>query len=54
MPDSLVHELQNEELLPRNENESKRVVLLDIFGNAPLKIYDVHFDSLNDIKRETS
>ena len=52
MPDSLVHELQNEELLPRNE--SKRVVLLDIFGNAPLKIYDVHFDSLNDIKRETS
>jgi hypothetical protein len=52
MPDSLVHELQNEDLLPRNES-MRELPLLDIFCNIPLKIYDVNFDSINDIKRES-
>jgi hypothetical protein len=52
IPESLVAELQNEDLLPQR-NESKREVMLDIFGNVPLKIYDINFDSISDIKRES-
>lgn len=52
LPDSLVTELQNEDLLPQR-NESKREVMLDIFGNVPLKIYDINFDSISDITRES-
>ena len=50
VPDSLVSELQNEGLLPKNEPKE---VLLDIFGNVPLKVYDVNFNTINEIKNDS-
>eukprot|EP00984_Skeletonema_dohrnii_P030927 scaffold22810_cov103-Skeletonema_dohrnii-CCMP3373.AAC.1 len=50
MPVTLVSELQNEGLIPQNE---KMNVLLDIFGNVPLKVYDVNFNSINEITKES-
>ena len=50
MPDSLVSELQNEGLLPENKPKE---VLLDIFGNVPLKIYDVNYNTMNEIAKES-
>ncbi len=50
LPDALVSELQKEGLLPKNEPKE---VLLDIFGNVPLKIYDVNFNTVNEIKKDS-
>jgi len=51
VPQTLVSELQNESLLP--QNEPKNEILLDIFNNVPLKIYDVSFTSINEIAKES-
>eukprot|EP00986_Skeletonema_menzelii_P020165 scaffold30419_cov154-Skeletonema_menzelii.AAC.1 len=50
IPDSLVNELQHEGLLPQNEPKE---VLLDIFGNVPLKMYDVDFNTISEIAKES-
>eukprot|EP00985_Skeletonema_marinoi_P006234 scaffold2699_cov140-Skeletonema_marinoi.AAC.8 len=50
MPATLVSELQNEGLIPQNEKEN---VLLDIFGNVPLKVYDVNFNAINEITKDS-
>eukprot|EP00984_Skeletonema_dohrnii_P006920 scaffold2465_cov93-Skeletonema_dohrnii-CCMP3373.AAC.4 len=50
MPATLVSELQNEGLIPQNV---KKDVLLDIFGNVPLKVYDVNFNAINEITKES-
>ena len=51
MPATLVSELQNEGLL--NQDEPKKEVLIDIFGNTPLKIYDVNFNAINEITKDS-
>jgi len=51
LPATLVSELQHEGLL--QQNEPKKEVLIDIFGNVPLKIYDVNFSTINDITRDS-
>ncbi len=51
MPATLVGELQHEGLLERNA--PKKEVLIDIFGNVPLKIYDVNFNTINEITRDS-
>ena len=45
-------ELQNESYTPP-KNESRKEVLLDIFNNVPLKIYDVNFNTINEIAKES-
>ena len=51
MPATLVSELQNEGLL--QQDEPKKEVLIDIFGNTPLKIYDVNFSAINEITKDS-
>jgi hypothetical protein len=51
MPETLVSELQNESLL--EQHEPKKEILVDIFRNVPLKIYDVSFTTINDITKES-
>ena len=51
MPATLVSELQNEGLL--HQDEPKKEVLIDIFGNTPLKIYDVNFNAINEIAKDS-
>ena len=51
IPAALVSELQNEGLL--NQDEPKKEVLIDIFGNTPLKIYDVNFNAINEITNDS-
>ena len=42
IPESLVSELQE-------RDKPKQEVLLDVFGNVPLKVYDLTYDNLDDI-----
>ncbi|KAL7456712.1 hypothetical protein ACHAWC_009869, partial [Mediolabrus comicus] len=51
MPQALMSELQNESYTPPKD-EPRREVLLDIFNNVPLKIYDVNFNTINEIAKE--
>lgn len=50
LPASLVSELQNDYLLP--QLASRKEVLLDVFGNTPMKIYDVNLTSIDEITRK--
>lgn len=52
IPQALISELQNESYTP-SKNEPSREVLLDIFNNVPLKIYDVNFNTINEIAKES-
>ena len=45
-PESLVAELKNNSLPPQ---ATKKQVLLNVFGNAPLKLYDFNSHSINRI-----
>jgi hypothetical protein len=49
LPQSLMSDLQNEGLITQQQKEE---VLLDVFGNVPLKLYDVHLGSIDDITKE--
>ena len=51
LPADLVTDLQNEGLL--SPEEPRKEVLLDIFGNVPLKVYDVSFSNINEITRDS-
>lgn len=50
IPESLVSELHDEGLLPTAS--SRKEVLLDMFGNTPLKVYDVALNTISDIASE--
>jgi hypothetical protein len=52
MPQALISELQDESYTPPM-NEPRKEVLLDIFNNVPLKIYDVNFNTINEIAKES-
>jgi len=52
LPESVISDLQHEDLLPSHAKE-KKGILLDVFGNVPLKLYDVNFHSINDITMES-
>ena len=52
MPQTLVDKLQNEDLVA-HDDEPKREVLLDIVGNVPLKIYDVSFNTISEITKDS-
>jgi hypothetical protein len=52
MPQALISELQDESYTPPM-NEPRKEVLLDIFNNVPLKIYDVNFNAINEIAKES-
>jgi len=45
---SLISDLQNENLVTTQNNG----VLLDVFGNVPLKLYEVKFHSISDIAND--
>lgn len=47
MPEALVAELQNDSPRPRKK------VMLDVFGNAPLKLYDFGSDSIDEITKKS-
>ncbi len=49
LPQSLVSDLEHEGLITRQQTQQKEDVLLDVFGNVPLKLYDVHLGSIEDI-----
>ena len=51
VPESLISELQHDNLLPHSTQ--KKEILLDVFGNVPLKLYDVTLHSINDITMDT-
>jgi len=48
---SLISDLQNEDLV--HQSMQKDSILLDVFGNVPLKLYEVNFHSINDIKKDS-
>ena len=50
IPESLVAELHHEGLFP--QTSARKEVLLDVFGNTPLKVYDVTLNTINDIATE--
>lgn len=47
LPDSVVSRLRSDDLLLQ---EKPKEVLLDVFGNVPLKLYDVTLHSIDDIE----
>ena len=49
LPDSFISEMEN----GSSSQEEKMSVKLDPIGNVPLKLYDVNFDSVNDIVDES-
>ena len=51
LPQSLISELENDNLLP--QTASREEVLLDVFGNVPLKVYDMNFHSINEMTMES-
>lgn len=51
LPESVVKQLQNDDLLTRASRP--KGVLLDVFGNVPLKLYDVKLQSLDDITMDS-
>lgn len=50
LPESLISDLQNENLL--HQSTQKERVLLDVFGNVPLKLYEVKFHSISEITND--
>ena len=50
LPESIVTELQNENLIPQT---MKKRVLLDVFGNNPLKLYDCTFHSIGEMTTQS-
>lgn len=48
---SLISDLQNEDLA--HQSTQKDEILLDVFGNIPLKLYEVKFHSIQDIKKDS-
>ena len=51
MPQTLSDELRKEGAAPTAK--SKKEVLLDIIGNAPLKVYDVNFNAIDEIDKDS-
>ncbi len=47
MPQALVDELDC------SRPAAKREVLLDALGNVPLKLYDINFDSIDEVAEES-
>lgn len=52
VPESLISELRNDELLPQT-TAPRSEVLLDVCGNVPLKCYDVMQQNISDISLES-
>ena len=48
LSESVISDLRNENLLP-SQREAKKEVLLDVFSNIPLKLYDISYQSIDDI-----
>ena len=51
LSESAISDLRNENLLP-SQREAKKEVLLDVFSNVPLKLYDISYHSIDDIATE--
>ena len=49
---SLISDLQNENLVHQVTTQNNGV-LLDVFGNVPLKLYEVKFHSISDIANDS-
>ena len=50
LPEEVVSQLQNEDLITQTRPQN---VLLDVFGNVPLKLYDVKLQSIDEITMES-
>ena len=53
LPESVISELRNDNLLPSQRTAQKEGVLLDVFGNVPIKLYDINFHSIDEIATES-
>ena len=51
MPQTLSDELQSEKSITLDDSKEK--VLLDIVGNVPLKVYDVDFNNINEMTKDS-
>lgn len=52
LPQNFVSELIDDEELAAQKADARQGILLDPSGNVPLKLYEVSYDSLDDIQNK--
>ena len=51
LSEEMICELQRDNLIP--QSAQREGVLLDVFGNVPLKLYDMSFHSIDDVTMDS-